>query len=107
MEECQEKANLQAALQVAVKSITGYSAVHHWSSELIDRKRNSNNYMDSQKYVNTSVSAITQTYQPHKYTHTHTHTTPHHTTPHHIHIHKYISTSLCIYIHILIKMSAL
>ena len=102
MEECQEKANLQAALQVAVKSITGYSAVHHWSSELIDRKRNSNNYMDSQKYVNTSVSAITQTYQPHTHTHT-----PHHTTPHHIHIHKYISTSLCIYIHILIKMSAL
>ena len=100
MEECQEKANLQAALQVAVKSITGYSAVHHWSSELIDRKRNSNNYMDSQKYVNTSVSAITQTYQPHKYTHTHTHThtTPHHTTPHtHTQVHIYIS--LHIYSH--------
>ena len=100
MEECQEKANLQAALQVAVKSITGYSAVHHWSSELIDRKRNSNNYMDSQKYVNTSVSAITQTYQPHKYTHTHTHTTPHHTTPHHTTPHTHTQVHIYISLHI-------
>ena len=99
MEECQEKANLQAALQVAVKSITGYSAVHHWSSELIDRKRNSNNYMDSQKYVNTSVSAITQTYQPHKYTHTHTHT-PHHTTPHHTTPHTHTQVHIYISLHI-------
>ena len=71
---------MQAALQVAVMSITGYSAVHHWSSKLIDRKRNSNNYMDSQKYKNISASAITHTYQPY------THITPHT----HTHTHKYL-----------------
>ena len=67
---------MQAALQVAVMSITGYSTVHYWSSELIDRKRNSNNYMDSQKYVNISASAITHISTIHTHTthHTHTHT---------------------------------
>ena len=86
---------MQAALQVAVMSITGYSTVHYWSSELIDRKRNSNNYMDSQKYVNISASAITHIST------IHTHTT------HHTHTHKYISTSIYIYIYILMRMSAL
>ena len=67
---------MQAALQVAVMSITGYSTVHYWSSELIDRKRNSNNYMDSQKYVNISASAITHISNilTHHTSHTHTHT---------------------------------
>ena len=84
---------MQAALQVAVMSITGYSAVHHWSSKLIDRKRNSNNYMDSQKYKNISASAITHTYQPYTHIAPHTHT----------HTHTYTHT----HTQILIRMSAL
>ena len=79
---------MQAALQVAVMSITGYSTVHYWSSELIDRKRNSNNYMDSQKYVNISASAITHISTIHTHHTSHTHTQIHI----YIYLHIYLYT---------------